>query len=182
VIVKPRTRVLLAVAATVLTTGGLAACSSSKAAETKASGSATAQSSNKATSNNATSNETTLAFVATDEDGNMVSEDLGDKSAQGGPDIGDVLAFTQTLSVDGKDVGHAHVAAIGVDHTQHLSQINGTLVLADGDIEVGGVVPQDPTFTLAITGGTGAYVGASGTMDFALNGDTQTLTAHLVKH
>jgi hypothetical protein len=177
VIVKPCTRVLLTVAATVLTTGGLAACSSSKAADTKATGSATAQSSNKATSN-----ETTLAFVATDEDGNMVTEDLGDKSAQGGPDIGDLLAFTQTLSVDGKDVGRAHVAAIGVDHIKHLSQINGTLVLADGDIEVGGIVPQDPTFTLAITGGTGAYVGAAGTMDFALNGDTQTLTAHLMKH
>ena len=179
-IVRPRTRVVLAVAATALAAGGLNACSSSKAAETKASNAAATKSSGSAAAQS--SKETTLHFVATDEDGNMVTEDLGAKSADGGPDIGDLLAFTQTLSVDGKDVGHAHVAAIGVDHTQHLSQINGTLVLADGDIEVGGIVPQDPTFTLAITGGTGAYVGAAGTMDFKLDGDTQTLTAHLVKH
>ncbi|MGH8891084.1 MAG: allene oxide cyclase barrel-like domain-containing protein [Acidothermaceae bacterium] len=171
-IVRPGTRVLLAITATALTAGGLAACSSSKAAETKSTSSAAAQS----------SKETTLRFVASDEDGNMVTEDLGAKSADGGPDIGDLLAFTQTLSVDGKDVGHVHVAAVGVDHAQHLSQINGTLVLADGDIEVGGIVPQDPAFTLVITGGTGAYVSAAGTMDFALDGDSQTLTAHLVKH
>ena len=168
--VSPRTRVLLIMTAAALTAGGLGACSSSKAAETKSSGSAAAQSA------------TTLHFVATDEDGNMVNEDLGDKSAEGGPDIGDLLAFTQSLTLDGKAAGQVHVAAVGVDHTRHLTQINGTLVLSDGDIEVAGVVSQEPAFTLAITGGTGSYVGAAGTIDFNLDGDTQTLTAHLQKH
>jgi allene oxide cyclase-like protein len=170
--VSPRTRVLLLITTAALTAGGLGACSSSKAAQPKSAGSAAAQA----------AKETTLKFIATDEDGNMVDEDLGDKSAQDGPDIGDVLAFTQTLTLDGKAAGQVHVAAVGVDHMRHLTQINGTLVLADGDIEVAGIVSQDPAFTLAVTGGTGSYVGAAGTIDFNLDGDTQTLTAHLQKH
>ncbi len=36
-----------------------------------------------------------------------------------------------------------------------------------------------PTFTLIITGGTGKYAGRTGTLDFHLTGNTQTLTVHL---
>ncbi len=40
-------------------------------------------------------------------------------------------------------------------------------------------MPMIPTFTLIITGGTGKYAGRTGTLDFHLTGNTQTLTVHL---
>ena len=42
-------------------------------------------------------------------------------------------------------------------------------MLAHGDIEFGGLVPQSPHFDLAVTGGTGVYTGAAGrvTLDFS---------------
>ena len=110
---------------------------------------------------------TTLQFVAVDQPGNMAMEDLGAKDASDqGPDIGDLLAFTQTLQRNGKNAGEVHVFAVGVDHTQHLSEATGTVVLADGTIQIAGIVPQSPAFTLAVVGGTGHYLGDTGTMDF----------------
>lgn len=121
---------------------------------------------------------TTTRFVTHDEAGNEAFDDLGAPSPNG-PDIGDLLAFTQTLTQDGKEVGLVHVSAVGVDHKRHLSQASGTLVLHDGDIEIAGIVPMTPSFTLIITGGTGRYAGHTGTLDFHLTGNTQTLTVHL---
>lgn len=122
---------------------------------------------------------TTLAFVAQDEPGNMTLEDLGRKSAPGGPDLGDLLAFTQTLTVSGKPVGKAHVFAVGVDHKLHLSEATGTISLSDGTIQIGGLVSMSPKFTLVVTGGTGAYAGDAGTVDFSASASTQHLTVHL---
>lgn len=121
---------------------------------------------------------TTMRFVTHDEVGNEAFDDLGAPSPNG-PDIGDLLAFTQTLTQDGKAAGLVHVSAVGVDHKRHLSQASGTLVLHDGDIEIAGIVPMTPSFTLIITGGTGKYAGHTGTLDFHLTGNTQTLTVHL---
>lgn len=121
---------------------------------------------------------TTLRFVAHDEPGNEAFDDLGAKSPNG-PDIGDLLAFTQTLTRDGRVVGQIHVAAVGVDHKRQLSHADGTLVLAGGDIEVAGIVSPTPTFTLAVVGGTGAYTGETGTLVFDESGSQQTLTLHL---
>jgi len=123
-------------------------------------------------------NLTTLSYIATDIDGDNVFVDLGDKSDQG-PDIGDLLAFTQNLSSDGENVGQVHVAAVVVDHDTHVSEATGTIVLADGSIQVAGVVTQDPKFTLTVTGGTGAYLGATGTMSFDASGSDQTITLEL---
>jgi hypothetical protein len=120
----------------------------------------------------------TLRFVAQDEPGNEAFDDLGPQSPDG-PDIGDVLAFTQTLTRDGKSVGQIHVVAVGVDHRRQLSHADATLVLSGGDIEVAGIVAQTPTFTLAVVAGTGVYVGESGTLVFDNTGSAQTLTLHL---
>lgn len=120
----------------------------------------------------------TLRFVAQDEPGNEAFDDLGTESPDG-PDIGDLLAFTQTLTRDGKVVGQLHVAAVGVDHKRHLSHADGTLVLIGGDIEVAGIVSPTPTFTLAVIGGTGAYTGETGTLVFDDSGTQQTVTVHL---
>ena len=122
---------------------------------------------------------TTLSFVSHDEPGNEVLVDLGPKSAPGGPDIGDLLSFTQGLTTAGRSVGQIHVVAVGVDHKRGLSEATGTIDLADGSIQVGGIVNQTATFTLAVTGGTGAYAGAAGSMAFDASTGTQAITVHL---
>jgi hypothetical protein len=119
-----------------------------------------------------------LTFVAADFDGNIVTEDLGDQRVQG-PDIGDLVAFTQGLTRNGADAGWVHVSAIVVDHDKRLSEASGTLELTDGTIQVAGLVAMGPQFTLSVTGGTGSYVGATGTMDFDASGDEQKLTVTL---
>lgn len=121
----------------------------------------------------------TLVFTAHDEPANFAFDDLGPKSKQG-PDIGDVLAFTQTLVAHGKPAGVVHLAAIGVDGRRHLTQATGTVVLADGTIAVSGVVPQSHLFSLAVVGGTGAYAGAHGTLTVRTPAHTSTITIALL--
>jgi hypothetical protein len=167
----PTIRLALAVAAMAIGAGGITARSSSPHTTTPASTPA-----NKAAT---ASKHTTLEFVAHDETGNMALDDLGVKSAPGGPDIGDLLAFTQTLTRDGKPAGQVHVAAVGVDHKRHLSEATGTITLATGTIQIAGIVTMKPTFVLTVTGGTGIYAGDSGTLDFTASGNVQKMTVHL---
>lgn len=117
-------------------------------------------------------------YVAHDEDGNSAFVDLGDPSPHG-PDIGDLVAFTQTLTRGGKQVGLAHVAAVVVDHKRHLSQANGTLQIPGGTVEVAGTVTMASRFTLAVTGGTGRYIGARGVLKFHSDHNRQLLTLKL---
>ncbi len=123
---------------------------------------------------------TTLRFVATDERGNMTVEDLGPPSS-GGPGQGDLVAFTQALHRGGHLVGTAHVTAIGVDARRHLSEATGTLRIPHGTLQVAGLVAQTPRFDLAVTGGTGRYVGARGTMRFDAASGTQRIIVHLTR-
>lgn len=123
---------------------------------------------------------TTRTFVATDEPGNMTVEDLGAPSPDG-PGLGDLVAFTQDLARNGHHAGTAHVSAIGVDARRHLSEATGTLRLHGGTVQVGGLVNRSPRFTLAVTGGTGRYVGARGTMLFDASGEVQRITLHLIR-
>jgi hypothetical protein len=106
---------------------------------------------------------TTLRFVAHDVPGQMAFDDLGAASPDG-PGIGDVLAFTQRLTRAGHTVGRISNASVGVDQARHLFQANGTIVLAHGTVEYAGLVSQGSRFVLAVTGGTGRYVGVSGTL------------------
>jgi hypothetical protein len=133
---------------------------------------------NAAPAANAKTHHATLSFVATDIDGNNVTVDLGAKSPDG-PDIGDLVAFTQNLTEDGKDAGQVHVMAIGVDHEKHLSEATGTIVLKNGSIQLAGVVAMEPTFTLSVVGGTGDYSGATGIMAFDASGTDQTMKVEL---
>jgi hypothetical protein len=169
-------RTITALVAAGLLMAGVTACSSG-GLEHGGNAAAAAEVTSSTTSSNG-SDATTLSFVATDIDGNHVTIDLGKKD-HGGPDIGDLVAFTQTLSTGGKDVGEVHVIAAVVDHTSHLSEATGTIVLDNGSIQLAGVVAMEPTFTLTVTGGTGDYVGAAGTMDFDASSDVQTMTVHL---
>jgi len=120
----------------------------------------------------------TLTFVSRAEPNNIAFDDLGAKSPQG-PDIGDLLAFTHDLLANGKPTGLVHLAAVGVDHKRHLSEAFGTIVLQGGTINLSGLVPQAPRFTLAVAGGTGTYTGARGTVTISTPGHTSTLTINL---
>jgi len=108
----------------------------------------------------------------------MAFDDLGSPSPHG-PEIGDVLAFTQRLTRNGHTAGRISNTAIGVDQARHLFQSNGTIVLPHGKIEYGGLVSQGSSFVLAVTGGTGRYTGASGTIAFTFPGNRQLLTVTL---
>ena len=185
----PAIRVAIAAAA-VISAGGLVACSSAHqappaSASTRAVAALTEHAvtqhavTRREVTQRAVTRRTVLQFVSTDEAGNMTLEDLGAKSAPGGPDIGDLLAFTQTLTRDGKPAGQVHVVAVGVDHTRHLSEATGTITLARGTVQLAGIVTMNPSFTLTVTGGTGAYTGDTGTLAFTADRSVQKLTLHL---
>jgi hypothetical protein len=160
-------RTISAIAVTALGAAALTACSSGHPA---ASGTAATTTATK---------HRTFVFTAQDEQGNMSLEDLGARSAPGGPDLGDLLAFTQILTRGGKPAGAVHVVAVGVDHKRHLSEATATMTLHDGTIQLAGTVSPAARFTLAVTGGTGAYTGDTGVMDFDASGSAQTMTVHL---
>lgn len=122
--------------------------------------------------------QTTLHFAAHDVKGQLAFDDLGAPSKRG-PDIGDVLAFTQKLTRAGHTAGRISNTAVGVDHVRHLFQANGTIVLAHGTIEYAGLVSQGSQFVLAVTGGTGRYTSSSGTVSFTFPGHRQLITVTL---
>lgn len=112
-----------------------------------------------------------------------VDLDLGEP----GPSVGDITTFRAELSKDGVPVGYLYgtktlVALPGTDGApegQAYFLNNITFVLEDGTFSVGGIQPLqvtgdathpyaagnpkgDAVAERAITGGTGAYVGAAG--------------------
>lgn len=121
---------------------------------------------------------TVLHFAAHDVNGQLAFDDLGSPSPHG-PDIGDVIAFTQRLTQSGKTRGRISNAAVGVDAKRHLFQANGTIVLKHGTIEYAGLVSQGSKFVLAVTGGTGRYVNDGGSVAFSFPGHKQLLTVTL---
>jgi hypothetical protein len=95
--------------------------------------------------------------------------DLGDT----GTSVGDQFVFSEVLSRRGQDVGDSGATCTITELASYdtvTSNCVGTLRLRGGQITVQGLVTfqgeDDPDrFTIAITGGTGAYRGASGEMD-----------------
>jgi hypothetical protein len=128
---------------------------------------------------NASSSVTTTRFVAHDIAGNLALDDLANPKG-GGPGLGDLLAFTQRLTRAGKTVGRVSNVAVGVDSQRNLFHATGTLSLAHGTVEFGGLVSQTSHFVLAVTGGTGTYNGAHGTLIFTQSGNRQILTLNQV--
>ena len=76
--------------------------------------------------------------------------------------VGDAFLISDTLTKHGKDFGnlYAHCTFVTAEVTQCLA----TLDLPNGQITVQGVIRDTPDFTLAVTGGTGDYTGAGGTI------------------
>jgi hypothetical protein len=106
-----------------------------------------------------------------------------------GPSQGDEIVFADTLSRDGKSVGEdggtctlTHVVS---PHVVTFNCID-TLSLRGGQITVQGLVTfretEDVPFTVAVTGGTGAYLGVGGDMVVTPVSETvDRLTLHLVR-
>jgi hypothetical protein len=112
-----------------------------------------------------TKGKRTLRIVA--EEIQSESLDLGTT----GPSLGDELVFSESLSSHGRQIGTSGVVCTVTQVTPPYDVLTfhcvGTLSLRRGQITLQALVEvqgmNDPgPFTLAITGGTGAYRGAGG--------------------
>jgi len=111
------------------------------------------------------------------------------KSATGRVSAGDYFVFTSKAFTEESDtrVGTSHgicyITAGGKDFAHASFLCNGAFALNDGIISWAQAADagDDPTVTLAVTGGTGAYEGASGHVDSVGREDGTSLeTIHLL--
>jgi hypothetical protein len=81
-----------------------------------------------------------------------------------GPSLGDEAAFTDTLMSRRRTVGHSGYACTTTSAALGESHCAATLVLdGRGTVAAQGLVPDaGPPFTVAVTGGTGAFAGTAG--------------------
>ena len=101
----------------------------------------------------------------------------------GEPDLslGDSFVFTSTLTQHGKEVGHTGVVCTITSVDREESQCVGTARLRGGQITIQGLLAGEPeVFEFPITGGSGVYEGAEGTLVVKELSDTEELlTFHL---
>jgi len=101
----------------------------------------------------------------------------------GEPDfsLGDSFVFSSTLTRHGETVGHTGVVCTITSVQMEESQCVGTAWLRRGQISVQGLLAGEPEeFELPITGGTGAFEGAGGTLVVRVISDTkERLTFHI---
>jgi hypothetical protein len=121
----------------------------------------------------------TLTFTSTEKHGEEHAIDAPPK----GPSVGDRWLLASTLRRAGKTAGRLEGDCVGVDKTFGVLQCSVVVILPDGRLTlqgasvskripgVGGIGEQ-----YAITGGTGAYEGATGTMRREGDGKHDTLT------
>lgn len=96
----------------------------------------------------------------------------------GEPDfsLGDAFIFTSDLTKHGRSVGHTGVVCTITSVAREESQCVGTAWLRKGQITIQGLVAGEPeVFAFPITGGTGAYEGAEGTLVVKELSDTEEL-------
>jgi len=92
----------------------------------------------------------------------VVSSSLNDAGHGGVADVTAVLFSLQTPG--GAAAGQGLVSCVRVTTTDNLC--HAAFTLADGQIDAQAEIPMPaPTFTAAITGGTGAFEGAGGHID-----------------
>ncbi|MET0523598.1 MAG: hypothetical protein ABWZ91_02285 [Nocardioides sp.] len=96
----------------------------------------------------------------------------------GEPDfsLGDQFIFTSELTKHGKLVGHTGVVCTITSVEREESQCVGTAAFHKGQITIQGLVAGEPEeFEFPITGGTGAFEGAGGTLVVKELSDTEEL-------
>ena len=91
-------------------------------------------------------------------------EDFVDIGKQG-LSLGDEFIFTSRLTRHGHKVGHTGVVCTITSVKRQESQCVGSAKLGRGEITIQGLMADSPqVFSFAITGGTGAFEGAEGTL------------------
>jgi hypothetical protein len=90
--------------------------------------------------------------------------------------LGDEFVFTSELTKYGKLVGHTGVVCTITSVEREESQCVGTASFYKGQITIQGLLAGEPEeFGFAITGGTGAFEGAEGTLVVRELSDTEEL-------
>ena len=125
----------------------------------------------------------TLTFASTESARDMQQIDAPPR----GESAGDRFVFSSTLRRDGRLAGRLEGDCLAVDPTYEGLACTATAILADGRITLQGAavnkrIPGGVGGTreeYAVTGGTGAYVGAGGTMRRSGDGRRDTLTIEL---
>ncbi len=94
--------------------------------------------------------------------------------------IGDAFIFSEQLLQKDKQVGYDHIVCThAANWPSSAESCTGTVVLANGTLELGGLSKRGP-FTIAVLGGTGDYAGARGTAKVTSQGEKGTLTISLL--
>jgi hypothetical protein len=103
--------------------------------------------------------------------------DVGETDAS----LGDAFIFTSDLTKHGKGAGHTGVVCTLTSVKRNETQCVGTAQLRKGQITIQGLVAGNPkVFEFPITGGSGAYEGAAGTLEVReLSNTRELLTFHL---
>lgn len=121
----------------------------------------------------------TLTFVSTEKPNDEKFVDTKPK----GYSVGDSFLLSSMLHKDGRVAGRIEAHCSLQDPTYHAQACTLTAILADGQITLQGAgldkkLPGigSTSEAYAVTGGTGAYVGAGGTMTRKGNGKRDTLT------
>jgi hypothetical protein len=121
----------------------------------------------------------TLTLVSTEKGNDEKYVDAKPK----GYSVGDSFLLSSLLHQGGRVAGRVEAHCSLQDPTYHAQVCTLTAILADGQITLqgAGLDKKLPgigatTEAYAVTGGTGAYVGASGTMTRKGNGKRDTLT------
>jgi hypothetical protein len=90
--------------------------------------------------------------------------------------LGDSFVFTSDLTEHGKPVGHTGVVCTVTSTAREESQCVGTASLRGGQITIQGLLAGEPeVFEFPITGGSGRYEGAEGTLVVKELSDTEEL-------
>ena len=97
-------------------------------------------------------------------------------AGKAGPSLGDAFIFTSRLTKHGTKVGHTGVVCTFTSVAREETQCVGTARFRHGQITIQGLLAGSPNvFTFPITGGTGAYEGAEGTLVVREVSDTKEL-------
>lgn len=83
-----------------------------------------------------------------------------------GPGLGDMFVFRSNLARGGHRVGHTGVVCtITSAHHDESQCLGSAKINGQGELTIQGLIAGNPkSFSFAITGGTGAYEGAQGTL------------------
>lgn len=110
--------------------------------------------------------------------------DLPPKSKPSAPSVGDEAVFASTLTKDGHPFGTTEaVCVVTTREKDPLLSCTGTFNLPDGTLAAaaGGRLFSTTTVEIAITGGTGRYAAAGGTITSVTQPDgTSVDTVHLL--